>query len=300
MTLGVYTDLFGKTRYKINLHMHTTLSDGKCSPAEALKRYRSEGYDAIALTDHWFYGDSDEAADFTVLSGAEYNLGGEDCRNGVYHIVAIGTRTAPAVKRTMSAQQVIDAIHRAGGLASLAHPAWSLNTPEKILKLRDVDATEIYNSVSDVHMSRRPDSSLIVDMLASEGMILPLLATDDAHYYDGSDDCVSWIMVSAEDCTRERLLPAIRRGDFYATQGPEVHLWREGDEFVVRSSPVREIVFLSNATWSPRVFTGDGITEARYTPKDFECFMRAVVTDENGRKAWTNIIPIFQSRKGTT
>jgi len=149
-------------------------------------------------------------------------------------------------------------------------------------------------------MSRRPDSSLIVDMLASEGMILPLIAADDAHYYDGSDDCVSWIMVSAEDCTRERLLPAIRRGDFYATQGPEVHLWREGDEFVVRSSPVREIVFLSNATWSPRVFTGDGITEARYTPKDFECFMRAVVTDENGRKAWTNIIPISKSKKGAT
>ena len=288
----MYIDLFGNKRYKVNLHTHTTLTDGRATPAEVTGRYRSEGYDAIALTDHWFFGESDESDDFTVLSGAEYNVGGIDCGKGVYHILCIGSRTAPTVKKSMSPQQVIDEIRRVGGMVVLAHPAWSLNTPEAILSLRGVEATEIYNSVSGVQMSRRADSSVIVDMLATKGCYLPLIAADDAHYYDGSDDCVSWIMVNAKDCTRRHLLSAIRDGDFYATQGPEVHLWREDDEFVVRSSPVSEIVFQSNAAWTRRVFSGDGITEARYKPNPCETYIRVEVTDAAGKRAWTNIIPI--------
>ena len=88
----------------------------------------------------------------------------------------------------------------------------------------------------------------------------------------------------------EALLPAIRDGKFYATQGPEVHIFREGDQVVVRCSPCCEIVFLSDWVWSKRVFEGDGITEARYTPCEGETFIRAEVTDADGRRGWTNCI----------
>ena len=287
----MYIDMFGKQRYKVNLHTHTTLSDGQKSPAEALQIYRNHGYDAIALTDHWFFGEGEEASDFTLLSGGEYNVGGGDCRNGVYHIVGIGMRCAPNVTRDMPAQRIIDEIHAKGGFAILAHPAWSLNTPEQILKLKGIDATEIYNSVSGVHMSRRPDSGLIVDMIAAQGIDLPLLASDDVHYYDG-EECLSWIMVEASDNTREALLAAIRAKNFYATQGPEVHAWREGDEVVVKCSPCQEIVFLSNLVWCKRVFTGNGLTEARYTPHANEIFIRVEATDADGKRAWTNILPL--------
>lgn len=37
---------------KINLHMHTSQSDGRLSPLEALKSYEDAGYDAVWLTDH--------------------------------------------------------------------------------------------------------------------------------------------------------------------------------------------------------------------------------------------------------
>lgn len=284
-------DIFGKSRYKVNLHMHTTLSDGQRSPAEAVQIYRSKGYDVVALTDHWFWGEGEEVPDFTVLSGAEYNIGGADCRNGVYHIVGIGMRHAPSLSKDMSAQKIIDGIHAAGGIAILAHPAWSLNTPEQMMNLKNIDATEIYNSVSGMHMSRRPDSGLLVDMIAANGLYLPLLASDDTHYYDG-DECYSWIMVEASDNTREAILSAIRAKKFYATQGPEVHLWREGDEFVVKCSPCREINFLSNRVWCKRVFEGEGLTEARYTPVEGEIFIRVEVTDADGKRAWSNIIPI--------
>ncbi len=284
-------DLFGKQRFKVNLHTHTTLTDGLLSPANAVQCYRNQGYDAIALTDHWFYGEGEETVDFTILSGAEYNIGAHNGAKSVYHILALGCRHAPTVTKSMNAQQLIDQIHAAGGMAVLAHPAWSLNTPEQILNLKNVDATEIYNSVSGLHMSRRPDSGLLIDMVAAQGCYLPLLAADDAHYYDG-DECFSWIMVDAIDNTREALLSSIRAKKFYATQGPEIHLLRDGNDFVVKCSPCSEINFLSNITWCKRVFTGNGITEARYTPVENETFIRAEVTDANGRRAWSNVIPL--------
>lgn len=285
-------DMLGKRRYKVNLHMHTSLSDGQRTPAEAVQHYRQNGYDAVALTDHWFYGEGEENPSFTILSGAEYNLGGADSHEGVWHILAIGTQRPPSVAKSMTPQALVDAIHRAGGLAILAHPAWSLNLPEEIRRIRGFDGVEIYNTVSGVHMSRRADSSLIVDLLGREGFHLPLHAADDTHYYDGTDDCISWLMVQAEDNAPEFLLPAIRAGRFYATQGPEVHLTREGDEMVIRCSPCEEIVFRSNLVWSKCVFTGEGLTEARYRLRGLESYIRAEVKDANGKYAWTSAIRI--------
>ncbi|MBQ9773386.1 MAG: hypothetical protein IJW30_01845 [Clostridia bacterium] len=286
----MYTDLFGKPRYKVNLHMHTTLSDGHLSPVEAVQRYRAEGYDAVALTDHWFFGSGSDVEGMTILPGGEYNVRQSDASVGVYHIVGIGMTRQPSVTKQMSVQELIDSIRAAHGWVILGHPAWSLNTPEQISALRGIDAVEIYNTVSGVHNSRRPDSSLIVDMLACQGRVYPLVADDDAHYYDGTDDCVSWIMVEAEDNSREALMRGLRRGSFYATQGPEVHLLRDGDGYTVKSSPVREIVFLSNLAASKRAFEGTDLTEAHYVPRENEHFLRAQVKDAQGRMAWTNIV----------
>ena len=284
-------DLFGNTRYRVNLHTHTTRSDGAATPEEAIKRYRAEGYDALALTDHWIFGASQVAENgLLLLSGIEYDTQ-TDTKDGLFHIVGIGMREDPALPRDASVQEMINAIKHASGFAVLAHPAWSLNTPEQILPLENVDATEIYNSVSGVHMSRRADSSLIVDMLGAKGRLYPLLASDDTHYYD-NDACVSWIMVRAAECTQESILNALYRGDFYATQGPEVHLYREGDELVVRCSACREIVFLSDRAFSRRVFEGEELSSARYTPIEKESFIRVVVTDQNGKMAWTTPLKI--------
>lgn len=289
------TDLFGRKRQKVNLHMHTTRSDGLVSPATALRIYRNEGYDAVALTDHWCYGAGGVDAGMTVLSGAEYNLNGSTGRDGVFHILGIGCTQEPDIRGNVSTadpQQVIDAIHAAGGLAVLAHPAWSLNSPEQILRLHGFDATEIYNSVSGVHESRRPDSSLIVDMLGARGLYLPLVADDDVHYYD-SDRCFAWIMVASETAAREELLPAIRRGDFYATQGPEVHLRVEGDEAVICCSPCREVMVFSDAVWvDHRMIVGENLTEVRVPIVKYEHFVRAEVVDAAGKRAWTNYVVV--------
>ena len=66
-----------------NLHTHSTRSDGVLEPQEVCRRYRAEGYDFLALTDHFvghygypivdtlpFRTDS-----FTTILGAELHSG---------------------------------------------------------------------------------------------------------------------------------------------------------------------------------------------------------------------------------
>ena len=38
--------------YKANLHMHTTLSDGRMTPEEVKEAYKNQGYSILAYTDH--------------------------------------------------------------------------------------------------------------------------------------------------------------------------------------------------------------------------------------------------------
>ena len=244
----MYIDMDGVKRLKINLHAHTTDSDGRVSPEEAARIYREAGYDVLAITDHWRWHKSGELSGLRILAGAEYNVGGSDGAAGVYHILGLGCAHEPEIDREeQDPQRILDAIHAANGLAVLAHPAWSLNSVSQAAALHGVEATEIYNTVSDAHESCRPYSGNFVDIAAGQGLTYPLLATDDVHYYDGTDTTCSYIMLAcAPDATDTELLQAIREKRFYATQGPEVHLDIVGDEAVVRCSPAARITLFTN------------------------------------------------------
>ncbi len=71
--------------YRGNLHTHSTLSDGLLEPAEVCRRYKAEGYDFIALTDHFLGMYDFPIADtvpfrdggFTTILGAELHSGAQ-------------------------------------------------------------------------------------------------------------------------------------------------------------------------------------------------------------------------------
>lgn len=290
-------DIYGKKRYKVNLHMHTTLSDGIATPEEAAQRYLSEGYDAVCFADHWVSGKEQSINGLTVLAGGEFNTYHGDSRKGVYHIIGVGIKHDLVLEKwNAPVQEVIDAIKEAGGYVILGHPAWSLNTPEQIMALKGIDATEIYNSISGVLKFNRPDSSIIVDMLGAQNRFYHLVAADDAHFYE-ADTCISYIMVEAEDNSAESILRGIKAGKYYASQGPEVHIYREGNEVVCRCSPCTTVIFNSNLAWSDnhRVRRGMALTEERYVFGPDESFVRAEVIDGNGRRAWSQILPIEEN-----
>lgn len=291
----MYIDMFGKKRMKLGLHTHSTRSDGRLSPEVLAALYRDAGYDAIALTDHWFYGEADTISGLPILAGGEYHIGARDASEGIYHIVCLFADRAPALSRadmpSLTVQDIIDRIHDAGGIAVLAHPAWSLNMPEKVKALHGIDATEIYNTVS--RNVSREDASLLVDLYATNGMYFPLLAADDFHHGEpvGGIAPTAFIMVECDSLAPAALKAAIKEERFYASTGPEIHLRKEGDSFVVDCSPAAKIAFYTNSVVSAgRVIKGEGLTHATYHPIPADAYVRASVTDSEGRTAWSRII----------
>ena len=274
-----------------NLHMHTARSDGQLGYEEAIALYERAGYDFIAVTDHWVRSQKGTTpGGMLLLSGCEYNVG-STVQEGVYHIVGVGMEREPGLDRfdpALSAQGIIDAITAAGGLAILAHPAWSLNSAEAVQALRGLCGTEIYNTTSGFPMNARPYSGLFVDQLASLGMLLPCMAADDAHQY-GQDVLGGWLMVHARERSHEAVMEALREGRFYATQGPQIDMTVGQGEARVHCSLASHIVFYSDAIWSEeRVTSGDGLTEAVYHIQPHETFLRAEVIDKEGRTAYTS------------
>ena len=286
-----------KPFYKGNLHTHTTNSDGLLSPDEVTRRYQEAGYDFLALTDHWKR--TVEAPHFyknmLLLPGIEldYNL-----TNEVIHIVGINVDESilTRVDRRHTARRGIRDIRRSGGRAILAHPAWSLNTLETMQELDGLTATEIYNSVSATPWNGdRADSTLLLDIAAAHGLLLNTVASDDSHFYTG-EDRTSFTMLQADELSAEGINRALDAGAFYASRGPRFkQIEIENGEIHVTCDPVSKIVFHSNLVYArERCVCGEGVTEASYTihAEQMERFVRVILIDENGLRAWSNPIDV--------
>ena len=148
-------DKYGNKYYKLALHIHTTLSDGRKTPEEVAREYKADGYDALAITDHWVYHEGCDIEGLHIIPGCEYNLGVSDTIDGVMHIVGLFMKHAPDLKKGEETREsVTDGIIEAGGIPVLAHPAWSLNTPEDARALPKIHFTEIYNAVQKAKQNR--------------------------------------------------------------------------------------------------------------------------------------------------
>lgn len=290
-----------------NLHTHSTRSDGVLDPAEVCRRYRAEGYDFLALTDHfigmWGYPIVDivpyRAPGFTTLLGAELHAGA--MANGeVWHILAVGLPPGFASPDSPDftphpAQETGAAIAAravaAGAFVAIAHPQWSGLTLADARTIDAAHAVEVYNHGCAMGCDR-PDGFAIADLLLTEGRRLTMIATDDAHFSE-PDHFGGWVMVKAQENEPDALLAALKRGDFYSTQGPELRDVRvEKDHVIVESSAVRSVIVQGAGTGAKGVHgtsmtrTQVPLARLRDTP-----WLRVSVIDAAGRRAWSN--PVF-------
>jgi len=289
-----------------NLHTHSTRSDGVLSPEEVCRRYRDEGYDFLALTDHFVGAFGYPIVDtvpfrtnsFTTILGAELHSGA--MANGeLWHILAVGLPagfapsdspdfTPKAGQETAAeiAQRAVDA----GAFVAIAHPQWSGLTLADARAVTAAHAVEIYNHGCATGADRA-DGWAIADLLLSEGRRLSAVATDDAHFHE-PDHFGGWTMVKAAENTPEALLDALKRGDFYATQGPQIHDFRlEGDIVHVECSAAVSLIALGHGVSSNAVH-GQSMTRpsVKMRWRGDSPWVRAVVVDAAGRRAWTNPI----------
>ncbi len=185
--------------YRGNLHTHSNRSDGALPPEEVCRRYKAEGYDFLALTDHligaYDYPITDTAPfrddTFTTLLGAEVHSGA--MQNGeLWHLVAVGLPAdfdppdAPGFlphPGMESAAALAERCRAAGAFVAIAHPQWSGLTQEDARTIEAAHAVEIYNHGCAARCDRG-DGFHMLDLLLSEGSELTAIATDDAHFTD--------------------------------------------------------------------------------------------------------------------
>ncbi|SFV38680.1 hypothetical protein SAMN05216456_3559 [Devosia crocina] len=281
--------------YKGNLHCHSTVSDGRFDMAEVVRKYRLEGYDFLAISDHfqeqYGYPVADtrpfRTANFTTLLGAELHQG--RLGNGeLWHILAVGLpHDFAAPSPDEDAKSICARAAAAGAFLGFAHPGWYCLTPDDTRKLPMVHAVEIYNHGSEVSLARG-DGWPLADMLLTEGRRVTAFAADDMHRMS-VDFAGGWVHVKAESLEPENLLASLKAGNFYSSMGPLLHDIRiEGDEIVVECSPAA--VITAGGTAARRAAEmGIGLTGARFPRAKFDGgFFRITVVDDRGRKAWSN------------
>lgn len=160
---------FTKQDYKndVNLHIHSTCSDGKVDAKTLVEQAKTKGMKYIAISDHNTlnaYLQTDIAQEEMVIPAIEF-----DCWYGTVFLHMLGygidfnnkelQSLCAKTKRGTEAdwvrifsfkhpKRIIDAIHNAGGIAVLAHPACcftiSLDRLVKNLKNLGLDGIETY------------------------------------------------------------------------------------------------------------------------------------------------------------
>ena len=150
-------------------------------------------------------------------------------------------------------------------------------------------AVEIYNHGCALETDRG-DGFHVLDALLNEGRRLTGFATDDAHFHI-DDSCGGWVNVKAEALDPDALVAALKAGDYYSSEGPEIRaLAIDGEEVVVECSPVRCVSIVGRGQRNLQA-NGADRTRARLPIGKFEGdWLRVVVMDDSGKRAWSNPI----------
>ncbi len=106
-------------QYRVNLHTHTTRSDGRLAPERVIDEYHTRGYHALAITDHdrctwpWTaFGRDPAALNMLAIAGNELSRH--------HHALSLFTNFETQ-ERDLDA--ALTGVAAAGGLAILCHPA---------------------------------------------------------------------------------------------------------------------------------------------------------------------------------
>lgn len=318
--------------YKANLHCHTTISDGQLTPAEVKKIYKERGYSIVAYTDHNAFVQHHELTDgdFLALGGFEvqiYDLDHKVSRTRkTAHICSIAldpethnqpcyhrswytpNRVRPLIKfdeaepdyvQVYTGEGVTDFITRsrnAGFFVTYNHPTWSLESYPEYSGYKNMHAMEICNYGAYVNGVYEYNPRVYDDLLRLGNRIY-CIGGDDNHNEGeigsrGYDSFGAFTMIKAEKLEYNTVTDALLRGNFYASQGPEIYsLTFEDGKVHITTSPADKITIESGVRFfNVRYATAlsGPLTEATFDVIPDCGYIRLTVFDEHGKAANTN------------
>lgn len=314
--------------YKANLHCHTNVSDGKLSPEEIKKAFIEHGYSIVAYTDHDVLIPHNDLTDenFLALNGYEMEMNEfEDpfwltktchlclialepdnfkqvCFSGTNYMFGNSPQYADKVEyhedtanfvRSHTPEcinKIISEGRKHGFFVTYNHPGWSLEDYSDYINYENMNAMEIcnfgaYNGGFGDYNPRVYD-----DMLRAGKRIFCIAADDNHSQYDAFG---GFTVIKAEKLDYRTITKALEDGNFYSSQGPEIHeLWYEDGKLHIKCSPAARIVFNTGirATHSVSASDDQPLESASWYVAGLpeHTYVRITVTDHSGKHANTN------------
>ena len=283
---------------KGNTHTHTKNSDGQLTVKEIAVEYGKRGYDFVFLTDHWkrTVPPAGLKTPPLLIPATEIDF---TVRGDFHHVVCLGLKREWRRRGFRSLDELIRLGETEGVSLIMAHPYWLGNKSELYLKTLPFLGVEVYNTVCDDAIGKGYSAVHWDDMLVAGKRVFGFAADDFHERRFGLG--AGWIMVKARACTERAILAALKGGDFYSSQGPEIRdVTVEPGRASVRCSPVARINFIANRFRGKVVRAPEGktITRASWTPERYEWdkegvrYVRIECVDRAGKIAWSN--PVFE------
>lgn len=320
--------------YRGNTHSHTTRSDGDSPPDSVVRWYRDNNYHFLFITDHETLTDPAplqlEAGKLLLIPGQEVTQRISDSTHAERwrqaHVNALGVTEvvvplgangrATGITMREGYARNLAAIRSAGGIPQINHPnyRWSVRLGD-LLEVPDSTLIEIYNAHPGVNNAGgrtgeefAPPAEALWDSLLTRGKLLFAVADDDSHHFKLQNADAweltrpgrGWVMVRASAWNGEAILGALRRGDFYASTGVTFgDLSMKPDEI---SIAIDTTARYDDRRYMTEFIGREGLVlmtvygaTAGYRIRGDEGYVRARVTDSNGRRAWTQ--PVMVDRR---
>ncbi len=291
-----------KNIYKANLHCHTTVSDGRWTPEQTKEMYKAKGYAVVAFSDHnnlvnHSYLNDDS---FLALNACEVNitqsLPDEPFeKKKVYHLNLISTD--PNIRQTPPCMEMdyndMDAINKYikdrtedGFFVSYNHPYWSMQTYEDYSRLEGLFAMEIYNHGCEVSGGYYGYNPQVYDEMLRCNKKLYCLSTDDNHA--PRDAFGGFVMINSKSLTYGDIIEALKQGDFYSSQGPEIYeISLQENKLHIKCSDAKLIVVYTDGRRC-HFIEGDSLKEADFQLTGNEKYIRVMCRDKDHRDANSN------------
>jgi PHP-associated len=196
LTLGGYRVLAA------DFHTHSSMwSDGAFTPWGLVLEAGRQGLDAIAVTGHNEVWDGQLAERFSQAVGGPIVIGGEEVlAEGRFHMIAAGVKEVVDFRKT--ATDVIEHVHRQGGIAIAAHPYHS-NVAGWDAAVRVLDGGEICHP----NIFWDPAGQAELEEFAARQPIAAI-GSSDFHGTGRMGVCRTYVFV--RDATAQGILDAVR------------------------------------------------------------------------------------------
>ena len=149
-------------------------------------------------------------------------------------------------------------------------------------------AVEIYNHGCAVD-NDRGEGFVTLERLLNDGKRVKLIATDDAHF-NTPDHFGGWVMVKSAENTPEALLSALKAGEFYSSQGPQIHDIRIADSSIEVNCSAAVTIIVQGKGTGTSTLHGTSMTSASLSRERLadSPWLRVTVLDRAGKRAWSN------------